>query len=155
MLIKVFEISSFNIAEDEECVNAFLRTHKILKVDKEFFHHEGVGHWSLLVSYLAGNNESGFGRQQDVRKPKVDYKQVLDETRFRRFEKLREIRKQIAKDDAVPAYSVFTDAELAEMSGFETVTPQTLLKLSGVGEKRVEKYGVRFCELLDNGNYEP
>ena len=43
MQIKVFEISTYNLKEDEERINLFLRSHKILKIDKEFFHHNGVG----------------------------------------------------------------------------------------------------------------
>ena len=50
---------------------------------------------------------------QTASKEKVDYKLVLSEADFSLFSRLREIRKQIAIADAVPAYAVFTDEELA------------------------------------------
>lgn len=148
MLIKVFEISSLSLPEDEEKVNAFLRTHKVLKIEKEFFSHEGEGRWSLFVSYL-GNGDSSSTREHDERRAKIDYKQVLGEDEFVRFARLREIRKKLAADDAVPAYAVFTDAELSQMSKLETLAPGELRKINGVGEKRVEKYGVKLCEMYN------
>ena len=149
MQIKVFEISTYNLKEDEERINLFLRSHKILKIDKEFFHHNGVGCWSLFVSYLE-NTPSAFQSQQE-KKPKIDYKQVRDDEVFQKFSRLREIRKQLAGEDAVPAYAVFTDAELAEIARLENVTPQELRKINGIGDKRVEKYGVKLCGLFNDG----
>lgn len=135
--------------EDEERVNMFLRAHKILKIEKEFYHYNGLGCWSLFVSYLE-NAPSAFQSQQE-KKPKVDYKQVLENDVFQKFSRLREIRKQLATDDAVPAYAVFTDAELAEIAQIENVSPQELRKISGIGDKRVEKYGVKLCGLFNDG----
>jgi superfamily II DNA helicase RecQ len=40
---------------------------------------------------------------------------VLDDATFKRFSALREIRKRVGQEDGVPAYAVFTDAELAEI----------------------------------------
>ena len=47
---------------------------------------------------------------------------VLDGRTFEVFSKLRVFRKQIAERDAVPAYAVYTDAELAEIAKLERIT---------------------------------
>lgn len=55
------------------------------------------------------------------------------------------IRKQIAKDEAIPAYAVFTDAELAELAKMEGVLSLAKMKtVKGIGEKKIEKYGQHF-----------
>lgn len=81
-------------------------------------------------------------------KEKVDYKNVLDTKTFAQFSKLREARKKIAQEDAVPAYAVFTNEELAEIAKLEEINDKTLLAISGIGEKRVEKYGTILTELM-------
>ncbi|PWH84714.1 DNA helicase RecQ [Brumimicrobium oceani] len=64
------------------------------------------------------------------------------------FEKLRTLRQEIAKEESVPAYIVFSDAALKDM---EVVLPQTndeFLQVSGVGEAKRAKYGERFLAVI-------
>ncbi len=77
----------------------------------------------------------------------MDYKNVLSEEHFKVFSQLRAYRKQIAEQDAVPAYAVFTDAELALLAQSADLTEQSMLKIDGIGKKRVEKYGALLIEL--------
>lgn len=82
-------------------------------------------------------------------KNKIDYKEVLDEPTFRRFEKLRKIRKQISAEDAVPAYAVFTDEELSGLAKLECVNLENFTSVNGIGQKKMERYGERFLSRLD------
>ena len=66
------------------------------------------------------------------------------------FDKLRAIRKQIADQNGVPAYVVFTDATLRAMAQYRPQTEDGLLAISGVGIKKMEKYGRVFLEALDS-----
>ena len=84
---------------------------------------------------------------QGERKEKIDYKNVLEAHVFEVFSKLRVLRKQIAENDAVPAFAVFTHAELASIAKLESITPKTLLTINGIGDKRVDKYGKLLCEM--------
>lgn len=64
------------------------------------------------------------------------------------FEKLRQLRREIAIEENVPAYIVFSDATLKDM---ETKLPQTeeeFLQVSGVGQAKNEKYGQRFLAAI-------
>jgi hypothetical protein len=45
----------------------------------------------------------------------VDYKEVLNEADFAVFSRLRDLRKVIAEKEAVPAYAIFTNEQLAAM----------------------------------------
>ena len=65
-----------------------------------------------------------------------------------RFERLREWRAATAKEHSVPAYVVFHDATLAELARACPLTLDALGRISGVGEKKRERYGEALLGLL-------
>ncbi|WP_051347282.1 DNA helicase RecQ [Thiomicrorhabdus chilensis] len=64
------------------------------------------------------------------------------------FEALRTLRKEIAESEEVPAYVVFGDAALVEMATHKPQDDTELLKISGVGESKLARYGFEFLTLL-------
>jgi ATP-dependent DNA helicase RecQ len=64
------------------------------------------------------------------------------------FRALRDLRKEIADERDVPAYVVFSDAVLRAMARELPRTPAQLLKISGVGEKKLADFGSRFLEAI-------
>ena len=64
------------------------------------------------------------------------------------FEALRALRKALADADGVPPYIVFGDASLLEMARTRPTTPAGLLKITGVGQKKLERYGEPFLEVI-------
>lgn len=129
-----------------EEMNKFLRGNKVVDISKSFVQQGNVAYWSFCVTYLVGVPSKV--QQPGERKEKVDYKQILSEAEFVRFALLRTLRKQLAENDAVPAFAVFTDAELAEMAKMSELSAKNLLKINGLGEKRVEKYGEPLCRMF-------
>lgn len=67
------------------------------------------------------------------------------------FQELRTLRKQLADQQRVPAYIVFSDAVLREMAARRPVTPADLLDVPGIGPAKLERYGQAFLELLRRG----
>lgn len=61
---------------------------------------------------------------------------------------LKELRKKLAAAQSVPAYIVFSDATLREMSVREPVTIEEFLQISGVGEQKAQRYGKKFTEVI-------
>ena len=57
------------------------------------------------------------------------------------FEQLREWRRTRAGEESVPAFVVFTDATLQLIAEHKPRTPEALLRISGIGRSKVEKYG--------------
>ncbi|OGR96268.1 MAG: hypothetical protein A2016_11680 [Elusimicrobia bacterium GWF2_62_30] len=57
------------------------------------------------------------------------------------FEKLRTLRRALADKAGIPPYVICQDAALLEMAALKPMTLDALLKIKGMGEKRVEKYG--------------
>ncbi len=66
------------------------------------------------------------------------------------FQKLRELRSAIAAEESVPAYIVFSDAALRDMCRKLPVDINGFYEVSGVGTRKAEKYGERFCSLIAN-----
>lgn len=64
------------------------------------------------------------------------------------FEKLRELRNELARDENVPAYIIFSDASLKDMEDQEPKTETEFLQISGVGQAKLEKYATDFLNLI-------
>jgi ATP-dependent DNA helicase RecQ len=64
------------------------------------------------------------------------------------FAKLRKLRKSIADDSNVPPYVVFNDTTLLEMAEQLPISPGQLLNVSGVGQRKLEKFGQSFIALI-------
>ena len=128
----------------KEELNKLLRGGRIASVRKEFVANAEDSFWAFCVEYLDGT-ASEKGRTAT---PKVDYKEVLSESDFASFCKLRDLRKALAEKEAVPAYSIFTNEQLAAMVTERIDSLAALGKISGVGAARIEKYGEAFVSLL-------
>jgi ATP-dependent DNA helicase RecQ len=70
---------------------------------------------------------------------------VYDETVF---EALRVLRKSLADAQGVPPYIVFGDATLVEMARALPTSPAAMLEISGVGRKKLERFGDAFLEVI-------
>jgi ATP-dependent DNA helicase RecQ len=57
------------------------------------------------------------------------------------FEVLRRLRRILAQQRGMPAYIVFSDATLRDLSKKRPQTPADMLRVSGVGLKKLEQYG--------------
>jgi ATP-dependent DNA helicase RecQ len=64
------------------------------------------------------------------------------------FEKLREWRAGVAREQGVPAYIVFGDATLRGIAVTKPATLEELGTISGVGEKKLESYGAGVLEVV-------
>ena len=58
------------------------------------------------------------------------------------------LRTEIAREEKVPPYIVFSDKTLIHMCRLKPKTKAEMLKVSGVGEFKYEKYGERFLEVI-------
>ena len=141
MQIKVFTIPIIGGEQAEAEMNRFLRGCRLLKVESKLVSEHERNYWCFCVQYLPNQPKTA------TKQEKVDYKQVLDERTFNRFAEFRKIRKQIAQEQAIPAYAIFTDKELAEVAKLNELTLKTLQTVDGIGQKKVERYGQAFIDV--------
>ena len=65
------------------------------------------------------------------------------------YDQLRLLRNRLAKEMEVPAYVIFTDKTLKEMSMYLPSSREELLEISGVGQAKYDKFGQVFMETIN------
>lgn len=83
-------------------------------------------------------------------KPKKNKKGMdsLTSAGFKLFDKLKELRLEIARAEKIPPYIVFNDKTLIDMCAKMPTTKSDMLNVSGVGENKYGKYGERFIAVI-------
>ncbi len=66
------------------------------------------------------------------------------------MKQLKALRKKLADTLGVPAFVVFTDATLREMSAKQPTTTAEFLNISGVGSRKAERYGKQFISVISD-----
>ncbi len=149
-------LSTFGIGKelDEKAWRAVFRqlvAQGLLAVDH-------AGHGSLLLAeasraVLAGAQTVHL-RQMQATKPRAGAKRPstgaagLGTADAGLWQRLREWRAGVAKEHGVPAYVVFHDATLAELARSRPQDEDALGRISGVGTRKLERYGAALLELL-------
>lgn len=144
MQFKIFNIpidSSDNIVLEE--MNAFLRSHRILEIDRQFVKMEHGGLWTYSISYVETLHANG---ENKISKPKIDYREVLPPHQFAVFAELRKIRKDMADAEGIPAFAIFTNEELSGIAKLEEIKIKNILSINGIGQKKAEKYGSKLID---------
>jgi superfamily II DNA helicase RecQ len=136
MQIRIFTLAADASAEESEELNKFLRGHRILGVQQELLQQGNASMWCFCVRYLD---------ETELKSPwkggKKDYKELLEPEAFARFSRLRALRKELAQEEAVPAYVVFTDDELAQFARLPELSKSAIISIQGIGKQKLEKYG--------------
>ncbi len=138
-----FYIPTIGGEREQEALNAFLRSKRVLRVDKTF----DQSGWAFCVEWIEGAGAPPS--RGDVRQlPKVDYREILSEDDFSAFSKLRNIRKTLAQRDGVQVYTIATNEQLAEIAKNRISDLAALKKIDGFGESRITKYGSDFISVF-------
>ena len=139
-----FFISPFGEKSVTDELNAFLRSHRIVNVEKRLIDGERGTGWVFLVEYGNENSKNATNSPSQ----RIDYREVLNPVEYALYDKLRNLRKEIADKAGIPVYAVFTNDHLAGMVKNPPKTAKDLLSISGIGEARVKQYGEAFINLF-------
>lgn len=145
MRMKFFVVPALDPVQAEADLDRFLAAHRIVRIDRQLVTDRTGTFWVMAVEYT----ERASTEPAPGKKPRrIDYKEVLSEEDFRVYAALRELRKTIAEREAVPAYTIFNNAQLAEIVQGRLRTLKDLGSVGGVGPSRIESYGAIFFERL-------
>ena len=86
-------------------------------------------------------------RKEEFKKEKRTPKS-LDADGLMLFERLRMLRIDIARNENVPPYIVFSDKALTDMCIKRPHTKAEMLNVNGVGENKYERYGKEFLKCI-------
>lgn len=67
------------------------------------------------------------------------------------FERLKTLRRELAREAGVPAYTIFSDASLLDMSQRKPRTTGEFLQMHGVGEVKARRYAAQFLAVIAEG----
>lgn len=152
MQLRFFTIPIHGGEAIAEELNRFLASQRILAVERHLVQDGGASAWAICVAFEPAGEG---GRPPATRRGKVDYREVLSESDFTAFARLRSLRKQLAEQEGVPVYAVFTNEQMAEMVTRRVASASALREIAGVGEARVEKYGPAFLAALSEALQSP
>jgi ATP-dependent DNA helicase RecQ len=71
------------------------------------------------------------------------------------WEALRALRRKLAEEHGVPPYVIFPDATLLEMLRSKPSTLAEMARVSGVGARKLERYGEAFLDVLGAADEAP
>jgi ATP-dependent DNA helicase RecQ len=73
---------------------------------------------------------------------------LADPHNYRLWEALRALRKRLAEEQAVPPYVIFHDSVILDMVQRRPMSLAELGRLSGIGERKLERYGADFLAVI-------
>jgi len=96
------------------------------------------------------NNEKSQAKQtRRPSKPSPPTRQLQEDAiNMELFEKLKQLRLAIAAEEKVPAFVVLHDSSLRDMCVKLPKANGDLLKVSGIGKVKAERFGERFLEVI-------
>ncbi len=149
MKYRFFHIPARDPGPDTEALNRFLSERRILSVERHLVAEGQGSFWALAVAYADADSAPGaVDGGPRGRKAKVDYRDVLNEQDFATYAALRSLRRELAEQEGVPAYALFTNDQLAAMVQRRVRTAAELAAIEGVGKARVDKYAAAFLSVL-------
>jgi hypothetical protein len=142
--LKTFAFTTDNQAVGSEITKHLDSFEDLLTTKQLFFNGLKNGFEAKL--FLELRAKSVFSGKE---KPKKKRKTVIDGTsNVELFELLRILRNDIAEENGLIHYQVFTQKALYEMCETLPVSKSELLKVNGMGKTRVEKYGADILKVI-------
>lgn len=102
--------------------------------------------WKRAKKAELSGEENGTGRKgasSGMRRS-----DILNTRGLALFERLRELRTKIAGEESLPPYIIFSDKTLVDLCVKVPFSREEMLRVSGVGENKYERYGERFLKVI-------
>jgi ATP-dependent DNA helicase RecQ len=95
-----------------------------------------------LILKLPKEQEKVISKKKELKRSGSDakYPELFERLRMRRYE--------IAQNEHMPPYIVFSDKALKEMSTYLPTTKERMLDINGVGMSKFGKYGQEFMQMI-------
>lgn len=146
MQIKIFTLPVFDTERNEEEMNKFLRSHRIIQLERHFCSENG-GYWTILVEFLDG--EPTAESPVAYRKEKKDFSDGMTDEEKQRYENFKKIRRELAASRSIPAYMIFTNEELSILAKVSSLNADTYKHIKGIAPSRLNDNVEHFFEVKD------
>jgi len=145
MLVKVITLRfDLSLGEfNDTVVQEFLKDQQVIQIRDYFFTRHELSYLTLVIYYLplhlGSHVKHARLRHEDWRK--------LAEGDLGLFNLLRQWRLKCSQKEGVPPYVVLTNQQLVQIVKTRPQTLADLLKIEGVGQGKVEKYGKEILKI--------
>lgn len=103
----------------------------------------------ILTMKMAKEEPKKIKKKESKENNKSKASGILHEEDEPLFQKLRQLRMEIARKEKVPPYIVFSDKTLVHMCMIKPQNKEEMLSVSGVGEHKYAKYGEQFLKAVN------
>lgn len=139
-----FFVSPFSEPSSHAELNNFLKSRRIINVEKRLIDGERGTGWMFLVEY--SDNEDA--KQSCTMSSKIDWRDVLNPSQFAVYDLLRKKRKEIGERTKIPLYGILSNEQLALMAQNPPKTKEDFIKIKGVSEQKYRQFGEVFLETI-------
>lgn len=149
MLIKVITLpfsSAYGGFQDEE-LTEFLRDKEIISVNDYIFTRNEVPYLTLVLKYFPYRAEVNTPENSTKPTEDNDWRKMLSEEQMGLFNLLRDWRSKRCKKEGVPPYVILNNRQLALVVQARPQSLADLVKLEGIGKKKVDQYGADILEI--------
>ena len=108
---------------------------------------KGMSNGFSVMDYLKLRAQAILNKPEKT-KEKKEYR--FDGEHAKLIAALRSYRHDIADEEGVPHFHIFTQASLFEMVEFFPTTPKQLLAIKGIGKKKVADYGESIIKIIQD-----
>lgn len=145
-----FKISAIFPDAGADRLNVFISTHAVTSVSEKFVDDGQNSFWSVRVAITENLAKNPVDNSKPSKRATVDYRDVLSPEVFAIYAKLRSLRNNMAEQQSMPAYAIFTNEQLAEMAKLEHPSKHAISEINGIGEKRLALYVDQFIAILQD-----
>lgn len=151
------ELSTFGIVND-------YKTNEIQNFMQELIYEQYLnqtdGKYPVLLLTPAGTLVLKNKQKVMLTKPAIKISKKIFTTKedveydHNLFERLRKLRRQLADEQNVPSFVIFSDATLREIAANVPKNKEQFSKIKGVGQNKLSKYGDLFIKEIVQFSYE-
>lgn len=124
--------------------------YSVLKISPEADRRDFLSRRVILKKPKHVPTEDDRQQKKKTVSEKARKSDVLNSRGLDLFEELRKLRSKIAKEEGMPPYIIFSDKSLVDMCARAPFTKKEMLEISGVGAHKLEKYGERFLQAIQD-----
>jgi len=150
--LKIFGLGSSETKTSWRTIFRQLITHQFLYVNEDQFN--ALNLTEKCRDLLKGNEKFFIKKQTKTKSSALDEENKKSDYELKNYDlplwaALKELRTELATEQGVPPYIIFSDASMLQMVRTRPADKDQFKYISGVGEFKAEKYGTQFCEVIN------
>lgn len=148
MQLKSFIIPVLSPERNEGDVTFFLRSHRVLRIERHLVNDDTGAYWAVLVEYAEDGHAESARPSHRRDNNKEDFNLSSEEQE--RYEHYRKVRNEVSMKKGVPPYVIFTNQELAILARLPDLTVVHEKKIDGIAPSRLSTNISFFLESVSD-----